>query len=44
MFLEVFMARLPVFSDIKGLPVLEKLSVDGVGVAVVEDEDILVSA
>ena len=42
--LEVFMTRLPGFSDLQGLPVLEKLGVDGVGVVVVEDEDILVSA
>ena len=42
--LEVFMARLPGFSDLQGLPVLEKLGMDGVGVVVVEDEDILVSA
>ena len=42
--LEVFMARLPGFRDLQGLPVLEKLGVDGVGVVVVEDEDILVSA
>ena len=42
--LEVLMARLPGFSDLQGLTVLEKLGVDGVGVIVVEDEDILVSA
>ena len=42
--LEVSMARLTVFSDIQGLPVIEKLGVDGVGIVVVEDEDILVSA
>ena len=33
--LEVFMARPPGFSDLQGLPVLEKLGVDGVGVVVV---------
>ena len=42
--LEVFMARITGFSDLQGLPVLEKLGVDGVGVVDVEDEDILVSA
>ena len=42
--LEVFIARLPGFSDLHDLPVLEKLGVDGVGVVVVEDKDILVSA
>ena len=29
-------------SDLQGLSVLEKLSVDGVGVVVVEDKDVLV--
>ena len=43
-FLELFMARLPGCINIQGLLVLEKLGVDGVGVVVVEDEDILVSA
>ena len=38
------MARFPGFSDIQGLTVLQKLGVDGVGVVVVEDEYILVSA
>ena len=38
--LEVFMAHLPGCSDLQGLPVLEKLGVDGVGVIVVEDEDV----
>ena len=33
--LEVFMEHLPGCSDIQGLPVLEKLGVDGVGVVVV---------
>ena len=42
--LEKFMERLSGFGDLQGLPVLEKLGVDGVGVVVVEDEDILVSA
>ena len=42
--LEVFMARLTGFSDIQCLRVLEKLVVDRVGVVVVEDKDILVSA
>ena len=36
------MTRLPGFSDIQVLTVLEKLGVDGVGVVVVEDKDILV--
>ena len=44
MLLEVFRARLPGCSDIQGLTVLEKLGVDGVGVVVLEDGDILVSA
>ena len=38
--LEVFVARFPGFGCLQGLPVLEKLGVDGVGVVVVEDEDI----
>ena len=42
--LEVFVARLPGFSDLQGFPVLEMLGVDGVGVVVLEDEDILVFA
>ena len=42
--LEVFTTRLPGCSDIQGLPILEKLGVDGVGVVVVEDKGILVSA
>ena len=42
--LEMFVARFPGFGDLQVLPVLEKLGVDGVGVIVVEDEDILVSA
>ena len=40
----MFVARFSGFSDLQGLPVLERLGVDGVGVVVVEDEDILVSA
>ena len=43
MLLEVFMACRTGFSDIQGLPVLEKLSVDGVGVVVVEEKYTLVS-
>ena len=42
--LEMFVARFPSFSDFQGLPLLHKLGVDGVGVVVVEDEYILVSA
>ena len=42
-FLEMFVALFPGFSDFQGLPVLQKLGVDGVGVVVVEDEYILVS-
>ena len=42
--LEMFVARFPGFSDLQGLPFLHKLGVDGVGVVVVEDEYILVSA
>ena len=42
--LEMFVARFPGFGDFQGLPVLHKLGVDGVGVVVVEDEYILVSA
>ena len=38
------MAHFPGFGDFQGLPVLQKLGVDGVGVVVVEDEYILVSA
>ena len=44
MLLDKFMARLSDFGDLQDLQVLEKLGVDGVGVVVVEDEDILVSA
>ena len=44
MLLQVFMACLPGFSDLQGLPFLEKLGVDVVGAVVVEEEDILVSA
>ena len=42
--LQMFVARFPGFGDLQGLPVLEKLGVDGVGAVVLEDEDILVSA
>ena len=42
--LEMSVARFPGFSDLQGLPFLHKLGVDGVGVVVVEDEYILVSA
>ena len=41
--LEVFMARIPGFSNIQGLPVPAKLVVDGVGFIVEEDKDVLVS-
>ena len=36
------MACRPGYSDLQGLSVLEKLGVDGVGVVVVEDKDVLV--
>ena len=36
------MACCPVFSDIQGLPVSEKVGVDGVGVVVIEDEHLLI--
>ena len=42
--LEMFVARSPGFGDFQGLPVLQKLGVDGVGVVVVENEYISVSA
>ena len=42
--LEMFVARFPGFGDIQGLPVLQKLGVDGVGVVVLEDKYTLVSA
>ena len=42
--LEVFVASFPGFGDLRGMPVLENLGVDGVGVVVVEDYDRLVSA
>ena len=41
---EMFVARYPGFGDFQGLPVLQKVYVDRVGVVVVEDEYILVSA
>ena len=42
--LEMFVSHYPGFGDFQGLLVLQKLGVDGVGVVVVEDEYILVSA
>ena len=42
--LEMFVARYPGVGDFQGLPVSQKVGVDGVGVVVVEDEYILVSA
>ena len=42
--LEMSVARYPDFGDFQGLSVLQKVGVDGVGVVVVEDEYILVSA
>ena len=42
--LEMVVARFPGFGDLQGSPVLQKLGVGGVGVVVVEDEYILVSA
>ena len=44
MLFEVFVACRPGCSDIQGLLLLEKLGVDGVGVVVIEDEDVLVPA
>ena len=44
MMLEMFVARYPGFGDFQVLPVLQKVGMDGVGVVVVEDEYILVSA
>ena len=41
-FFELFMARRSGCSDIQGLSFLEKLGVDGAGVVVAEDEDVLV--
>ena len=41
---EVFVALPPGCSYLQGLSVLEKLGADGVGVVVVEDEDVLVPA
>ena len=41
---EMFVSRFPGFGDLQGLPVFERLGVDGVGAVVVEEEDILVSA
>ena len=42
--LMMFVARFPVCGDLQGLPVLQKVGVDGVGVVVVEDKYILVFA
>ena len=42
--LEMFVACHPGFGDFQGLPVLQKLGVDGVSVVVIEDEYVLVSA
>ena len=36
------MAGCPGCSDIQGLPVFEKVGVDGVGIVVVEDKDVLI--
>ena len=44
MLLEMFVACYPGFGDFQGLLLLQKVGVDGVGVAVVENEYILVSA
>ena len=41
--LEMFVARYPGFGGFEGLPVIQKLGMDGVGVVVLEDEYILVS-
>ena len=40
----MFVACRPGCSDIQGLPVFEKVGVDGVGVVVIEDEDVLIPA
>ena len=37
------MACRPGCSDLQGVPVFEKVGVDGVGVLVVEDKDVLVT-
>ena len=42
--LEMLVARYPGFGDFQGLLVLQKLGMNGVGIVVVEDEYILVSA
>ena len=42
--LEMFVVCFLGFGDLQGLPVLQNLGVDGVGVVVVEDKYILVSA
>ena len=38
----MFVAGCPGCSDIQGLPVFEKVGVDGVGIVVVEDKDVLI--
>ena len=38
------MAYLPGYSDLQGLPVFEKVGPDGVGVVVIEDKDVLITA
>ena len=40
----MFVACRPGCSDIQGLPVFEKVGVDGVGVVVIEDEDVFIPA
>ena len=40
----VFMSCCPGCSDLRGLPVFEKVGVDGVGVVVVEDRDVFILA
>ena len=44
MLLEMFLARFLGFGGLQGLPILQRLGVDGIGVVVVEDKYILVSA
>ena len=40
----VFMAYRPGCSDIQGLPIFDKVGVDGFGVVVIEDEYVLIPA
>ena len=40
----MFVARCPVYSDIQGLPIFEKVGVDGVGVVVTKNKYILIPA